>query len=184
MVKSSLRNELLSKLNSLPNESVLSLSFKLTHQLIKFLSHHPELHGQVGASFLPFRREIAPVYQELLKAVPVGLAFPILVEDEMLFALPNGMPKGATWLEAPYLPIDPEWFLVPAVGFELVTGARLGRGKGFYDRYFYEKKNVLKIGLAWTEQIVAKIPVEKHDCHMDFIITEEFCWDVKQQEKF
>jgi len=26
--------------------------------------------------------------------------------------------------------------------------------------------------------------VESHDCHMDFIITEKFCWNVKQQVKF
>lgn len=131
---------------------------------------------------MPLKAEIAPVYQELLKAVPVSLAFPVLFEGEMLFGLPNGMPKGATWLEAPYLPVDPEWYLVPGVGFDL-KGARLGRGKGFYDRFF-ENKDVLKIGLAWSEQIVPNIPVEQHDCHMDFIITEEFCWDVKQQEKF
>lgn len=182
MVKSSLRNDLLLRLNSLPNETVQSLSFKLTNQLIKFLSSLPELHGQVGAGYLPLKAEIAPVYQELLKAVPVSLAFPVLFEGEMLFGLPNGMPKGATWLEAPYLPVDPEWYLVPGVGFDL-KGARLGRGKGFYDRFF-ENKDVLKIGLAWSEQIVPNIPVEQHDCHMDFIITEEFCWDVKQQEKF
>jgi 5-formyltetrahydrofolate cyclo-ligase len=182
VVKSTLRNDLLLKLSTLPNDTVQSLSFRLTNQLIKFLSALPELQGQVGAAYLPLKAEIAPVYQELLKAVPVSLAFPILFEGEMLFGLPNGMPKGATWLEAPYLPVDPEWFLVPAVGFDL-SGARLGRGKGFYDRYF-ENKNVLKIGLAWTEQIVGKIPVEKHDCHMDFLITEDFCWDVHQQEKF
>lgn len=166
----------------MPGESVQSLSFKLTNQLIKFLSFHPELHGQIGAGYLPLKAEIAPVYQELLKAVPVSLAFPVLLEGDMLFGLPHGMPKGSTWLEAPYHPIEPRWFLVPAVGFDLL-GARLGRGKGYYDRYL-DGKDVLKIGLAWTEQIVAKIPVEKHDCHMDFIITEEFCWDVNQQEKF
>ena len=182
MDKVSLRNILLTRLEALPNESVQSLSFSLTNQLIKLLSSLPELHGQVGAGYLPLKAEIAPVYQELLKAVPLSLAFPLLKDSEMLFGIPHGMPKGSTWLEPPYLEVEPEWFLVPGVGFDL-SGARLGRGKGFYDRYF-ENKNVLKIGLAWSEQIVEKLPVEKHDCHMDFIITEEFCWDVNQQERF
>lgn len=181
-MKSDIRNDLLLRLSSLPNETVQSLSFKLTKQLIKFFSSHPELHSQVGAGYLPLKAEIAPVYQELLKRVPMSIAFPILFEGEMLFGIPNGMPRGETWLEAPYHPADPEWLMVPGVGFDL-KGGRLGRGKGFYDRYL-EDKDVLKIGLAWTEQIVEKIPVEKHDCHMDFIITEEFCWDVQQQEKF
>jgi 5-formyltetrahydrofolate cyclo-ligase len=180
--KESLRNDLLIKLSALPNESVQSLSFALTNQLIKLLTSLPELQGQVGAGYLPLKAEVAPVYQELLKAVPVSLGYPILFEGEMLFGIPNGMPKGSTWLERPYLPVEPEWFLVPGVGFDL-SGGRLGRGKGYYDRFF-EGKNVLKIGLAWTEQIVEKIPMEAHDCHMDFIITEEFCWDVNQQEKF
>ncbi len=182
MDKESLRNDLLSRLSSLSNDTILSLSFSLTNQLIKLISSLPELHGQVGAGYLPLKDEVAPVYQELFRAVPLSLAYPILFEGEMLFGIPNGMPKGATWLEPPYHPAEPEWFLVPGVGFDL-NGARLGRGKGYYDRYL-EGKNFLKIGLAWSEQIVEKIPVEQHDCYMDFIITEEFCWDVNQQERF
>lgn len=182
MEKEKLRIELLSKLASLPNESIQSLSFSLTKQLIKLFSFIPELQGQVGAGYLPLKAEIAPVYQELFRAVPVSLAYPVLVQGEMNFALPQGMPKGSTWLEMPYHIVEPQWLLVPGVGFDN-EGARLGRGKGFYDRYL-QNRDVLKIGLAWTEQIVEKIPVEAHDCHMDFIITEEFCWDVNQQKRF
>lgn len=181
-MKENLRDELLTKLSALSFDEFQSLSFKLTNQLIKFLTSVPELQSQVGAAYLPLKAEIAPAYQELLRAYPCSLSFPILFEGEMLFGIPNGMPKGTTWLEAPYVPADPEWMLVPGVGFDL-NGARLGRGKGFYDRYLADK-DVLTIGLAWTKQLVKKIPVEQHDCHMDFIITEEFCWDVQQQEKF
>lgn len=131
---------------------------------------------------MPLRAEVAPVYQELLHKYPVTLAFPVLFEGEMFFGVPNGMPKGKTWLEPPYSLAEPKWFLVPGVGFDL-NGARLGRGKGFYDRYL-ETRNVLKIGVAWSEQLVTKIPIEQHDAHMDFIITESFCWNVREQEKF
>ncbi len=173
---------MLIRLSSLPPETVSALSLKLTHQLIKFFSSFPELQSQIGASYLPLKSEVAPVYQELFKEVQVSLAFPVLVDDQMLFGIPEGMPIGTTWLKEPYQLAEPEWLLVPGVGFDL-SGARLGRGKGFYDRYL-EGKDVCKIGLAWSEQIVEKVPVEKHDSHMDFIITEEFCWDVNQQEKF
>lgn len=182
MVKNSLRNDLLSKLASLPYDELQSLSSKLTNQLIKFFSLFPELHSQIGGAYLPLKAEIAPVYQELLHTVPLNLAYPVLIQSEMQFAIPNGMPKGGTWLEPPYHLARPEWFLVPGVGFDL-TGARLGRGKGYYDR-FLEDKDVVTIGLAWTEQLVEKIPVEEHDFHMDFIITEDFCWNTIQQEKF
>lgn len=183
MGKDSLRRDLLAKLSSLPNDDLIGLSFKLTHQISKFFSVHPELHGQIGAGYLPLKAELAPLYQELLKAIPLSISYPVLFEGEMFFGIPNGMPKGKTWLEPPYHLATPDWLLVPGVGFDL-SGARLGRGKGFYDRYLEKKPEVLKIGLAWTEQIVEKIPVEEHDSHMDFIITEEYCWNVKQREKF
>lgn len=131
---------------------------------------------------MPLKAEVAPVYQELLHKFPVTLAFPVLFEGEMFFGVPNGLPKGKTWLEPPYSLTEPTWFLVPGVGFDL-NGARLGRGKGFYDR-FLETRNVLKIGVAWSEQLVKGIPIEQHDAHMDFIITESFCWNVREQEKF
>lgn len=182
MVKNSLRNDLLLRLSSLPYDELQSLSFKLTNQLIKFICTYPELSSQIGGAYLPLKAEIAPVYQELLHATPLNLAYPVLIEGEMHFGIPNGMPKGGTWLEPPYHLAQPEWFLVPGVGFDL-RGGRLGRGKGFYDRYLFDK-DVLTIGLAWTEQIVDKVPVEEHDFHMDYIITESFCWDVNRQEKF
>lgn len=182
MEKASLRNDLLLRLGSLSNETTESLSFSLTNQLIKLLHSLPELQSLVGAGYLPLKSEIAPVYQELFKAVPLTLSYPILIAGEMHFGLPQGIPKGGTWLEPPYVEVEPSWLLVPGVGFDL-NGARLGRGKGFYDRYL-EGKDVLKIGLAWTEQVVRKIPVESHDSHMDFIITNEYCWDVNQQKRF
>lgn len=182
MDKVSLRQLLLSRLNSLPNDEIQRLSFELTNQILKFFSSVPELTGQVGGGYLPLRAEIAPVYQELLLKFPVALAFPVLIEGEMGFGIPQGMPRGNTWLDQPYHVVEPDWLFVPGVAFDL-KGARLGRGKGYYDR-FLEEKDCLTVALAWSEQIVEKVPVEKHDIHMDFIITEKYCWDVNQQEKF
>lgn len=179
--KEILRENILSKLKSLPGNEILSLSFSLTQQLNKFFAAFPDIQGQIGASYLPLSSEVAPVYQELLRANPLSLAFPILKDQEMSFGIPNGLPKGKTWLEPPYSEVTPSWFLVPGVAFS-VSGARLGRGKGFYDRYF-SKNDGLKIGLAWSEQVLDEIPVEAHDSHMDFIITEKFCWNVKQQKR-
>lgn len=179
--KETLREDLLAKLKSLPGNEIASLSYSLTQQLIKFFAAFPDIQGQIGASYLPLSSEVAPVYQELLRAIPLSLAFPILKDTEMAFGIPNGLPKGKTWLEPPYSEVRPNWFLVPGVAFTS-SGARLGRGKGFYDRYF-EKNSGLKIGLAWSEQVLNDIPVEAHDSYMDFIITEKFCWNVKQQKR-
>ncbi len=182
MDKEYVRLELLKALSSLGPEKIQSLSFSLTNQLIKLFKKFPELSGEIGAAYMPLKAEVAPVYQELLKAVPLCLAYPVMLDGAMGFAIPDGMPRGGIWLSPPFKPVAPHWFLVPGLGFDL-SGARLGRGKGFYDRYFQDKKS-LKIGLCWSGQMLEKIPVEKHDSHMDMIVTENFCWDVKQQMKF
>jgi 5,10-methenyltetrahydrofolate synthetase len=180
--KNILRSELLRSLNALSSDKIQDLSFSVTNQIIKLLKMFPELTSQIGAGYLPIQAEIAPVYQELLRAIPVTLAYPIAKGDAMSFAIPNGMPRGEIWLERPYHEVTPDWLFVPGLGFGL-DGKRLGRGKGYYDRYL-ENSKALKMGIAWSKQLSEKIPVESHDCHMDFIITDKFCWDVKQQVKF
>jgi 5-formyltetrahydrofolate cyclo-ligase len=180
--KDSLRAELLGQLSSLSDEQLSLLSFSLTNQLIKFFYTLPELTSQIGAAYLPLKAEIAPVYQELLHKIPLTLAYPVLIQGEMVFGIPQGLPRGSTWMDPPYSLVDPEWILVPGVGFDL-TGARLGRGKGYFDQYL-EDSLALRIGLAWSGQMKEKIPVESHDCHMDYIITESFCWDVAEQKRF
>ena len=49
-------------------------------------------------------------------------------------------------------------------------------GGGFYDRYLSKIKNnkkILKIGAGFSFQKVNKIPVDKHDMNLDYIITEK-----------
>jgi 5-formyltetrahydrofolate cyclo-ligase len=59
--------------------------------------------------------------------------------------------------------------LVPGMAFDL-SGNRLGRGRGFYDRILAEASGV-KCGVGYDFQLVEKIPVEPHDAKVDFIFT-------------
>jgi len=59
--------------------------------------------------------------------------------------------------------------LVPGLAFDL-HGGRLGRGKGFYDR-FLAGASGLRAGVCFDDQIVADVPSEPHDQTMDFLIT-------------
>jgi len=61
--------------------------------------------------------------------------------------------------------------LVPCVGLDN-KGNRIGYGAGFYDKYL-EKKDVIKIGLSYSKQIVKTIPISDGDVKMDWIITEK-----------
>ena len=71
--------------------------------------------------------------------------------------------------------IFPDVLLVPLVAYDKNCN-RVGYGGGFYDRYIKRTKkikNILTIGLAFSYQKVKKIPIEKNDVKLDFIITEK-----------
>jgi len=71
--------------------------------------------------------------------------------------------------------IFPDVLLVPLVAYDKNFN-RVGYGGGFYDRYIKRTKkikNILTIGLAFSYQKVKKIPIEKNDIKIDFIITEK-----------
>ena len=61
--------------------------------------------------------------------------------------------------------------IVPGVVFDKNKN-RLGYGKGYYDKYLCSK-DIYKIGICFSEQIIDNIPNEKHDIKVDMIITEK-----------
>ncbi|MDA9619188.1 5-formyltetrahydrofolate cyclo-ligase [Candidatus Pelagibacter bacterium] len=70
----------------------------------------------------------------------------------------------------------PNLILVPILAFDR-NKYRLGYGKGFYDRYLnkYLKKpsNILTVGVAFSFQKYHKLPIEKNDVKLDYILTEK-----------
>ena len=68
--------------------------------------------------------------------------------------------------------------LVPGVAFSPKTGARLGYGKGFFDRFLKDFKGK-KIGLSFEDQLYDDIPFAPGDISMDVIITEKRIIEIK-----
>ena len=69
----------------------------------------------------------------------------------------------------------PNILLVPLVAFDKHLN-RVGYGGGFYDRYIKKlkkKKKIITIGLAYSFQKVKKIPINRYDIKLDFIVTEK-----------
>ncbi len=61
--------------------------------------------------------------------------------------------------------------LVPGVLFDK-SGNRLGHGRGYYDRLLTSLRcDCVKIGVAFSWQIVPKLPCEPHDVLMDEILS-------------
>jgi len=61
--------------------------------------------------------------------------------------------------------------VAPGTAFDR-TGKRLGYGGGYYDRLLAGICNIPVIALAYSEQILDKIPAEDHDVNVDIIVTE------------
>lgn len=67
---------------------------------------------------------------------------------------------------------DIDLMIVPARAFTL-SGERLGRGGGFYDKYMsFNDFRATKIGIAFSCQIFDSLPCDKHDIRVDQVITE------------
>lgn len=66
--------------------------------------------------------------------------------------------------------------LVPGRAFD-AFGNRLGRGGGTYDRWIHQQRDINSktryIGIAFSCQVVSKIPIDDHDEPMDAIATED-----------
>ncbi len=72
--------------------------------------------------------------------------------------------------------VFPELFFVPCLGFDL-NGFRIGYGGGFYDKTFAKLKQInhkfYTVGFAFDDQKVDKLPIEKFDYKLDFVLTEK-----------
>lgn len=65
--------------------------------------------------------------------------------------------------------------IVPGVAFDR-RGNRLGRGKGYYDRFLASipPNQILTIGIGLDSQLFEEIPVDEHDQCMNMIRTPSF----------
>lgn len=59
--------------------------------------------------------------------------------------------------------------VVPGMSFD-TRGNRLGRGKGYYDRFLPKLKNAYKIGVCFDFQKMPGIPTEENDVKVDIVI--------------
>ena len=65
---------------------------------------------------------------------------------------------------------DFDLIVVPGVAFDL-RGNRLGRGRGYYDRFLCHHLNVKRIGICFDFQLVDEVPSEDFDIRMDEVLS-------------
>ena len=147
-----------------------------------------ELRSRRGiwAAYMPLISE--PNLSETYKifAEQIQFAFPRVVGDEIQFFLSARdakFQKGQHGIVEPsqhhalrVMASDLTGVIVPGVAFDS-RGARLGRGKGYYDR-FLKKCSVEKIGVCFQAQLLnEKLKTQTHDERIDRLVTENFSLD-------
>lgn len=168
-LKKDIRAELRSKLNAMTSDEREAKSQDISNRLIELL------------------RVIKPktclMYKALPTEVNVDLAIKYCLDNGIAVYLPrvNGddmeiveygeMVIGAYGILEPVgepTVIVPSVAVVPLLGVDKLKN-RLGKGKGYYDRYF-ENKKIYKIAVAFDTQLVEKLPVDDNDIAMDELI--------------
>ena len=108
------------------------------------------------------------------------LAVPRVEGDVMRFYEydPRTMRPGAFGIAEPgpearlCEPRELDLVIVPGTAFT-AAGARMGRGRGYYDKYFAQPEvHAVKIGVCYAHQLVGELPSEPHDVAMDCVITD------------
>ena len=65
--------------------------------------------------------------------------------------------------------------VTPGLGFT-TKGDRLGRGRGYYDKYLASYSEAITVGVAFNIQLYPEIPTDSWDRQLDYIVTEERLW--------
>ena len=113
------------------------------------------------------------------------LLYPRIEEDKMVFApvdTKNPLVLGYFSIlesQTPAFKGKIDLIFVPGLMFG-INGSRLGRGKGYYDR-FLANMDAVKIGVCFEHNLRDELPEEPHDIRMDGILTEkQFIWCCKK----
>lgn len=114
-------------------------------------------------------------------------SFPCIREGEMVFSKcgPSELVEGLEFGVKIYSPppdkllVVPDVVLIPGLAFTLL-GDRLGKGKGYFDKYLSSLK-VIKIGVCFEEQIIPALPTEAHDVQVDFVVTDKKIIEIKNK---
>ena len=179
--KQDLRNRLRRVLAEIPAEQFATRSLRAAHRLFEqpeyvkaeavmvFLSLPSEMDTSpvVLRAWQDSKRVLAPkVSWNQRRMLPVEIRS--LTED--LVASNMGIREPVSGVPYPISAID--LVIVPGIGFD-EYGNRLGRGRGFYDRFLaHPEFQGAACGFAFDEQLVPSLPAGPLDRPIDMLITD------------
>lgn len=141
--------------------------------------------AKVVAGYSPMGSEISPLpVMEEARAIGRIVAFPAFDNPARPFRFLAGDPLvpgpfGILQPKPKSPAVEPDLVLVPLIAVDR-SGARLGRGKGHYDRVLgrLRKSGARLVGVGWPVQLLDDgIPADPWDIHLDaFASPEGLTW--------
>lgn len=148
-----------------------------SEKIMKKISNHPDFQNS----------EIVMLYASLPDEVQTlgfieewrnrkRIILPTVVGDDII---PVELTAGSGMVEGNFHILEPEnnpydgpidLIVVPGMAFDR-QGHRLGRGKGYYDRFLIKYPEVKTIGICFNFQMLDEVPEEPHDQLINEVIT-------------
>lgn len=151
--KEDLRKLLKERLAALSVERRAQAEERLIQTLLPQLAPYSKI-----LSFSSFKEEIDTTRLNLELLKEGKLCLPRVVGEEL-------------WIYQGEQRISPgalEVALIPALGFDSLHH-RLGRGRGYYDRFLSPLTHLKRWGLGFSEQLVKEVPILAHDVSLDLL---------------
>ncbi len=174
MDKSTLRAEIRARLNTVSSTEKANRSAMIFDSLA---SLHDLCEAHCVAAYMPLADE--PDSREFVErmASETRVVIPRVEGDDMEFFdySPTCLKRGAFGIAEPQYgdAVDAamiDVMIVPGRAFTR-DGMRLGRGKGYYDRYMARNGfRATCIGVCFSEQLVDEIPCDSHDRRVDMVV--------------
>ena len=177
MLKSKLRKKIL-KVRQKFNTKNIQPNF---NQIIKILKKE-KINNKIIGGYYPVNFEIddLPLLKKFRKN-KFNISLPVITKNFQMdfylwsFSEPLKINKyGIPEPESKNI-VYPDVLLIPLVAFDKNLN-RLGYGGGYYDRLIEKlskKKNIIKIGLAFSIQEIDKVPINMYDQKLDYIVTNK-----------
>ena len=177
MLKKKLRKKIL-KIRELHNKKNIKINF---NKIINFFKKENIIKKNIGGYF-PVNFEVDDL--DLLNNFEKNnfrISLPVIKKNFQMdfynWTFSNPLKINNYGIPEPEIKklVYPDILFIPMVAFDKNLN-RLGYGGGYYDRFIERlsrKKKIIKIGLAITSQKLKKIPTNKYDQKLDYIITNK-----------
>ena len=177
MLKSKLRKKIL-KIRKKSYKANIQIKFDQISKLLK----KERLVKKIVGGYFPINFEIDDL--ELLKKLEkknFKISLPVIKKNFLMdfyrWSFSDPLTINKHGIPEPHKKnlVYPDILLVPLVAFDKNLN-RLGYGGGYYDRLITKlskKKKIIKIGLAHHAQMVNKVPINKYDQRLNYIITNK-----------